>query len=265
MAAEQEEVDTRNLGLDDGDDSNDDEEEEEDILDMEDDDVNTTNNQREALLMRFCPHDSSMLYPQVRLREWSLFSFMRLCSVVRFRPRIFLIFAIHPPLWLVSYDTTISFVWYHTLELELQEDKQSRSLQYACRLCRYTEPAGDQPLIYRNDLKKEAGNILHTVPSAISDDPTLARSQNTTCANCNHNEAVFFQSDIAQADSLALIFVCCNCDHKWVNWSCSKSPMTIGRKQTSKPSTSEQWWWRRNLSRHVHMFLYIMHLMHLTS
>ena len=69
MAAEQEEVDTRNLGLDDGDDSNDDEEEEEDILDMEDDDVNTTNNQREALLMRFCPHDSSMLYPQVRLRE----------------------------------------------------------------------------------------------------------------------------------------------------------------------------------------------------
>jgi hypothetical protein len=38
-------------------------EEEEDILDMEGD---TGNNQKDALLMRFCPHDSSMLYPQVR-------------------------------------------------------------------------------------------------------------------------------------------------------------------------------------------------------
>jgi len=98
-----------------------------------------------------------------------------------------------------------------------QEDKRNRQLQYACRLCPYTEPAPNQPLIYRNDLKKEVGNILHTVPSAISDDPTLARTQNANCANCNHHEAVFFQSDIAQADSLALIFVCCNCDHKWVN------------------------------------------------
>lgn len=98
-----------------------------------------------------------------------------------------------------------------------QEDKRNRTLQYACRLCRYTEGAPDQPLIYRYDLKKEVGNILHTVPSAVSDDPTLARSQNANCANCGHNEAVFFMSDSTQSDSLALIFVCCNCDHKWVN------------------------------------------------
>jgi hypothetical protein len=39
------------------------EEEEEDILDMEGD---TGNHDKDALLMRFCPHDSSMLYPQVR-------------------------------------------------------------------------------------------------------------------------------------------------------------------------------------------------------
>jgi Transcription factor S-II (TFIIS) len=55
---------------------------------------------------------------------------------------------------------------------------------------------------------------LHTVPSAVSDDPTLARSQQANCANCGHHEAVFFQSDTNQSDSLALIFVCCNCDHK---------------------------------------------------
>ena len=40
-----------------------DEEEEEDILDMEGD---TGLQHEDALLMRFCPHDSSMLYPQVR-------------------------------------------------------------------------------------------------------------------------------------------------------------------------------------------------------
>jgi len=133
--------------------------EDEDILDMGDDEQGTTD--KESLLMRFCPHDSSMLYPQ--------------------------------------------------------EDKRNRNLLYACRLCRYTETAPDQPLIYRYDLKKEVGNILHTVPSAVSDDPTLARSQNANCANCGHNEAVFFMSDSTQSDSLALIFVCCNCDYKWVN------------------------------------------------
>jgi DNA-directed RNA polymerase II subunit RPB9 len=98
-----------------------------------------------------------------------------------------------------------------------KENKRSKSLQYACRLCRYTEPAPDQPLVYRNEKKKEVGNILHTVPSAIYDDPTLARSTKANCSKCHHNEAVFFQSDVAQSDSLALIFVCCNCGNKWVN------------------------------------------------
>jgi hypothetical protein len=41
----------------------DDDDEEEDVLDME---GTTMNTQVGALLMRFCPHDSSMLYPQVR-------------------------------------------------------------------------------------------------------------------------------------------------------------------------------------------------------
>ncbi|GFH52873.1 DNA-directed RNA polymerase II subunit RPB9 [Chaetoceros tenuissimus] len=112
-----------------------------------------------ALLMRFCPHDSSMLYPK--------------------------------------------------------EHKGSRTLHYACRLCQYSEKSNN-PMIYRNVIKKEAKNVLHTVPGAIIDDPTLPRSQNAVCENCGHNEAVFFQSDTGQSDSLALIFVCTNCEHKKV-------------------------------------------------
>eukprot|EP00557_Chaetoceros_sp_GSL56_P008548 CAMPEP_0176491154 /NCGR_PEP_ID=MMETSP0200_2-20121128/8275_1 /TAXON_ID=947934 /ORGANISM="Chaetoceros sp., Strain GSL56" /LENGTH=185 /DNA_ID=CAMNT_0017888553 /DNA_START=110 /DNA_END=671 /DNA_ORIENTATION=- len=102
-----------------------------------------------VLLMRFCPHDSSMLYPK--------------------------------------------------------EHKPTRTLHYACRLCPYTEQSNN-PMIYRNVTKKEAQNTLHTVPGAIIDDPTLPRSQNAPCDNCGHHEAVFFQSDNGQADSLALIF-----------------------------------------------------------
>jgi hypothetical protein len=40
------------------------EEDDEDVLDME---GATMNTQVGALLMRFCPHDSSMLYPQVSI------------------------------------------------------------------------------------------------------------------------------------------------------------------------------------------------------
>jgi DNA-directed RNA polymerase II subunit RPB9 len=141
-------------------DEEDEDSEEDDILDMGGDDVAA--NDKDALLMRFCPHDSSMLYPQ--------------------------------------------------------EDKRTRTLRYACRLCRYTEQSADgQSLIYRNVLKKEVGNVLNNVPGSISDDPTLARSHNANCSNCGHQEAVFFQPSDARSDTLALIFVCCNCDHKWVN------------------------------------------------
>jgi DNA-directed RNA polymerase II subunit RPB9 len=137
---------------------NDEDDEEEDILDMGENDNHAQDDG--VLLMKFCPHDSSMLYPQ--------------------------------------------------------EDKRSRSLRYACRLCRYTEPSSI-PLIYRNVLKREVGNVLNNVPSAVSDDPTLARSQNASCANCGHHEAVFFQPSDTRSDTLALIFVCCSCGYKWVN------------------------------------------------
>ena len=138
------------------------EEDDDDILGLnEEDEEDEQLASQRLVLMRFCPHDSSMLYPK--------------------------------------------------------EDKRNRKLTYACRLCQYYEET-DNFLIYKNIIKKEVGNVLHTVPSAVSDDPTLARSKQARCSNCGHNEAVFFQSDTkdTRSDSLALIFVCCNCDFKWV-------------------------------------------------
>jgi len=139
-----------------------DDEEEDDILGLnEEDEVDEQLANQRLVLMMFCPHDSSMLYPM--------------------------------------------------------ENKRTRTLTYTCRLCQHREDSTNN-LVYRNVIKKEVGNVLHTVPSAVSDDPTLARSKRANCANCGHNEAVFFQSDTkdTRSDSLALVFVCCNCDHKWV-------------------------------------------------
>jgi hypothetical protein len=67
-----------------GDDGEDDmlpeeEEEEEDILDMEGD---TGNRDKDALLMRFCPHDSSMLYPQVRSSFYMVFLLRYACALI---------------------------------------------------------------------------------------------------------------------------------------------------------------------------------------
>ena len=60
--------------------------------------------------------------------------------------------------------------------------------------------------------------MLHKILWAVNDDPTLPRSQQASCENCGYNEAVFFQSDSSKVsgDTLALIFVCCNCEYKWV-------------------------------------------------
>lgn len=158
------------LGLDDDDDDDD---EEDDILDdMEDGGMNGNNNNNNSknnnnnsaggvLLMRFCPHDSSMLYPK--------------------------------------------------------EDRRTKTLKYACGLCRYNEETHTS-MVYQNILKQEVGNVLHKVLSAVSDDPSLPRTLNENCESCGNNEAVFFQSDTSDVrnDSLALIFVCCGCGHKWV-------------------------------------------------
>ena len=152
--------------------------EDEDILDeMEDDnnDVNNYNNAAEGanqnsiqdqstvLLMKFCPHDSSMLYPK--------------------------------------------------------DCKRTKTLRYACGLrnCNYSEECNTS-MVYQNILKQEVKNVLHKVSSAVSDDPALPRTLNESCESCGYNEAVFFQSDTSdvRSDTLALIFVCCSCGHKWV-------------------------------------------------
>ena len=97
-----------------------------------------------------------------------------------------------------------------------KEDRKNKKLMYACKLCDYKEDVTSN-LIYRNQLKQEASDILGTVSSGLVDDPTLSRSNEANCEECGHNTAVFFQSTATGQNSLPLVFICCACGHKWVS------------------------------------------------
>mmetsp|Transcript_4804 Transcript_4804/g.9638 ORF Transcript_4804/g.9638 Transcript_4804/m.9638 type:complete len:151 (+) Transcript_4804:56-508(+) len=110
----------------------------------------------------------------------------------------------------------MQFCPYDSSMLCPKEDKKSKKLTYACRLCNYTTPSTNN-LIYRNTLKKEAASLLSNVTSSLVDDPTLSRTSNGSCPSCGGKEAVFFQSEVVGQEALPLIFICVGCGWKWVS------------------------------------------------
>mmetsp|Transcript_23611 Transcript_23611/g.30857 ORF Transcript_23611/g.30857 Transcript_23611/m.30857 type:complete len:115 (+) Transcript_23611:228-572(+) len=97
-----------------------------------------------------------------------------------------------------------------------KEDREARKLMFACRNCNYSEYV-DEACIYRNEIVKAAETKLDIIPNDIVEDPTLQRSNDAQCQACNNTEAVFLQAEqSAKSESLALIFICCACGHKWV-------------------------------------------------
>ncbi|KOS16192.1 dna-directed rna polymerase ii kda polypeptide [Malassezia pachydermatis] len=93
-----------------------------------------------------------------------------------------------------------------------EADRTNHVLLYACRNCPYRTEASN-PLVFRNDLKlisKEQPGVI----DELMTDPTLRRTQDLTCPNCGHTEAVMFQ-DQSKRDLNKMIFfyVCCYCNH----------------------------------------------------
>ena len=59
---------------------------------------------------------------------------------------------------------------------------------------------------------------LEVINSDVNKDPTLQRSRVVDCAQCGHNEAVFFQAEqTAKSTALNLVYVCCECGYKWMD------------------------------------------------
>jgi DNA-directed RNA polymerase II subunit RPB9 len=95
-----------------------------------------------------------------------------------------------------------------------KEHDKTAKLTYLCRTCQYQVEA-DQSCVFRNILNSSSGETAG-VTQDVGSDPTLPRS-NKTCPKCNHDEAVFFQSQQRSAETgMKLFFVCCECGHIFI-------------------------------------------------
>jgi len=97
-----------------------------------------------------------------------------------------------------------------------KEDRDNRSLEYACRNCEYKEPATNF-CVYVNKITHDVDELSRIVPEVIHD-PTLPKTREHPCPRCGHREAVFFQGQSRRAEEdMRLYYVCTNgkCTHKW--------------------------------------------------
>ena len=93
------------------------------------------------------------------------------------------------------------------------EDKERKVLVYYCRGCGYKEDAAPSDwCVFRNEVhhtSREKAIVLQDVRS----DPTLPRTNEVRCPNCQHNEAVFFSA--STEEGMVLFFNYTNCAHRW--------------------------------------------------
>ncbi|KAL8611114.1 DNA-directed RNA polymerase II subunit RPB9 [Nucella lapillus] len=97
-----------------------------------------------------------------------------------------------------------------------KEDKENRTLLYACRNCDYQQEA-DNRCIYVNKIMHEVDELTQIVGDVVAD-PTLPRTDDHPCPKCGTKEAVFFQSHSTKAEEgMRLYYVCTssNCCNRW--------------------------------------------------
>ncbi|KAI8622535.1 mCG22814-like protein [Chytriomyces sp. MP71] len=98
-----------------------------------------------------------------------------------------------------------------------KQDKESKTLIYACRHChKHYGIDQDHQCVHRNIIKQSA--ISQTLARVdLSSDPTYPRI-NKLCPSCGYDEAVFFQSKAKATDTtMQLYFACCSntCGFRW--------------------------------------------------
>lgn len=101
-----------------------------------------------------------------------------------------------------------------------RENRAIKALEYYCKQanCHYVERSATNHCVFVNELIKDSSTRLEVISSDVNRDPTLQRSSDIVCDNCEHNEAVFFQAEqTVKSTSLDLVFVCCNCGYKWMD------------------------------------------------
>lgn len=92
-----------------------------------------------------------------------------------------------------------------------REDKARQKLVYYCKSCDYQEDTDDL-CVYRNVVEHSA--IERTVIfQDVRADPSLPRTRDQACPQCDHREAVFFSQ--ATNEGMTLFYQCMECGHRW--------------------------------------------------
>mmetsp|Transcript_7486 Transcript_7486/g.16235 ORF Transcript_7486/g.16235 Transcript_7486/m.16235 type:complete len:119 (+) Transcript_7486:148-504(+) len=95
-----------------------------------------------------------------------------------------------------------------------RENKEARKLEYYCKNCSHVEPADAADYcVYASETTSFGSADKTMVVSDVIADPTLPRTKDVRCPQCNHNEAVFISANTEQG--MTLYFNCVNCRHKW--------------------------------------------------
>lgn len=94
-----------------------------------------------------------------------------------------------------------------------RENKETRKLEFYCKNCEYyTEAQTQDYCVFVQETTFSEKDKTIQLQDVISD-PTLPRTKDVRCPNCDHNEAVFV-SESTEA-GMTLYFNCTSCRHKW--------------------------------------------------
>jgi DNA-directed RNA polymerase II subunit RPB9 len=94
-----------------------------------------------------------------------------------------------------------------------KEDKDTRRLIYRCKNCDYYEQAEVSDYCVYVSENKRGEKVNPIIQQDVRNDPTLPRTKDVRCPQCNHNEAVFFSQNTESG--MTLYFNCVSCGHKW--------------------------------------------------
>ena len=77
---------------------------------------------------------------------------------------------------------------------------------------------GRQFVVLRNDIVKSSAASLAVFNADLVNDPTMMRTNETSCPNCGGTSAIMFMASASAkgADGMKLVFICSNCKHKWL-------------------------------------------------
>ena len=77
---------------------------------------------------------------------------------------------------------------------------------------------GRQFVVLRNDIIKSSAASLAVFNADLINDPTMMRTNDTSCSNCGGTGAIMFMASAGAkgADGMKLVFICTTCKHKWL-------------------------------------------------